>query len=183
MDPKTTKQIESVKARVRTGLFWFNPKVPATLKPRLIQWSEWTRKFVVPQIGCLHPPYDLRARVLCTHLLDISVSEWQRCGHYGNTTLETRQVDYILRLRAKDLDRSDFEHDFEARDRPLIITSALKKWPASSKWSIEKLSERFGNTKFKVGEVWNVFLPTCYFVLWLATLIFVQLYFGRHHHA
>ena len=85
--------------------------------------------------------------------VDISVSQWQRCGHHGNSILETRHIDYILRLRAKDLDRSEFEHRFEARDRPLIITSALKNWPASSEWSIEKLLKRFGDTKFKVGEV------------------------------
>jgi len=53
---------------------------------------------------------------------------------------------------AKATTLAEFRERFENPGLPVMITGAMDEWPASHKWTFERLSADFGGDKMKVGE-------------------------------
>jgi hypothetical protein len=45
----------------------------------------------------------------------------------------------------------EFVEQYERRNRPVVITDVVTKWPAFHAWSKENLLKRHGQTKFRVS--------------------------------
>ena len=59
--------------------------------------------------------------------------------------------------RRSGLSLQQFQEEYEAPNRPVVITDALAHWPAQKKWNREYLLEAFASRKSKVivGECWG----------------------------
>jgi hypothetical protein len=55
----------------------------------------------------------------------------------------------IQRVSAADLSATDFVEKYEKLNIPLVITDAVKDWPAFEKWSTEYIVQSFGDAKMR----------------------------------
>jgi histone arginine demethylase JMJD6 len=60
--------------------------------------------------------------------------------------------DTIERVNYSDLSETEFLQRFEFGSRPAIIRGVADNWRARTEWTFAKLIERFGTSKFKIGE-------------------------------
>ena len=53
----------------------------------------------------------------------------------------------VPRLSARDLTALAFQQQFVARNRPVVLTDAVKHWPALKLWSTQYLLQRVGEVQ------------------------------------
>lgn len=61
-------------------------------------------------------------------------------------------TDTIERININDLTVEEFIERYEKGNRPCIITGVTETWRGSQEWQIKRLVERFGHSRFKIGE-------------------------------
>lgn len=61
-------------------------------------------------------------------------------------------TDNIQRIHHDQISTKEFMNMFEHQSRPVIITGVADKWPGLHEWKMKRLLERFGDSKFKIGE-------------------------------
>lgn len=61
-------------------------------------------------------------------------------------------VDTIERVSYGELNEQQFMERFEYGSRPCIIQNVADNWPGLTEWRMNRLIERFGDSKFKIGE-------------------------------
>lgn len=61
-------------------------------------------------------------------------------------------VDTIERVNYNDLSEQEFLERFEYGSKPVIIQNVAEDWPGLKEWRMKRLIERFGDSKFKIGE-------------------------------
>mmetsp|Transcript_47188 Transcript_47188/g.98409 ORF Transcript_47188/g.98409 Transcript_47188/m.98409 type:complete len:443 (+) Transcript_47188:23-1351(+) len=89
---------------------------------------------------------------------DIKPSEWNKFGYADRDEVLQREIKYdaqtlpIPRVKRGELSVEEFLKEFAAQSRPVIIEDACSSWPASSRWSLDALEERFRHVDFKVGK-------------------------------
>ncbi|CAE7262076.1 jmjd6 [Symbiodinium sp. CCMP2456] len=89
---------------------------------------------------------------------DIKPSEWNKFGYADRDEVLHREIKYdaqtlpIPRVKRGELSAEEFLKEFAAKSRPVIIEDACSSWPASSRWSLDALEERFRHVDFKVGK-------------------------------
>lgn len=64
----------------------------------------------------------------------------------------TPMKDTCLRVDSRSLSIEEFREKYEVPKVPIVLTHVMDEWPASEKWTIKKLSKKFRNQSFKVGE-------------------------------
>ena len=94
--------------------------------------------------------------------LSVSKGDWARRGYaYDANALvavETRTTtNGIARISAKTTSREEFVRKFEMTRTPCVITDAMEGWAcfdetSSRFWSVDNLTRRFRDVKFKVGS-------------------------------
>lgn len=61
-------------------------------------------------------------------------------------------TDNIERVNYNDLSEVEFLRRFEFESRPAIIQGVADEWKGLKDWRMNRLVERFGDDKFKIGE-------------------------------
>ena len=105
----------------------------------------------------------------------MKLSDWSRDGYYRKQgelldptlkiAMETHKsgiprtgvrfpdfIDSIERVQYSELNEDQFIQKYEFGSRPCIIQGVADKWPGLSEWKLNRLKERFGDSKFKIGE-------------------------------
>lgn len=78
---------------------------------------------------------------------------WTQFGLHDKDHLNISHVpDNIERISASDVSIETFQRRFELPGVPVVITGMLKDWGARKKWTIERLTKKYRNQKFKCGE-------------------------------
>ncbi|CAE7393369.1 jmjd6-b [Symbiodinium pilosum] len=89
---------------------------------------------------------------------DIKPTEWDKFGYADKDEVLRREITYdaqtlpITRVKPGELTTEEFLKEFAAKSRPVIIEGACSSWPASNRWSLDALEERFRHVDFKVGK-------------------------------
>ena len=60
--------------------------------------------------------------------------------------------DTIQRVKYNELSEEEFIQHFEFGSKPVIIQGVSSDWPGLLNWKLNKLFERFGESRFKIGE-------------------------------
>lgn len=53
----------------------------------------------------------------------------------------------VPRLNASDVTPLQFQQQFVARNKPVVLTAAIEHWPALKLWSAEYLQEKIGDVE------------------------------------
>ena len=78
---------------------------------------------------------------------------WTQFGLHEKNCLNISHVpDNIERISASDVSIETFQRRFELPGVPVVITGMLKDWGGRKKWTIERLTKKYRNQKFKCGE-------------------------------
>ena len=78
--------------------------------------------------------------------------EIYRSGADRNGAVYPEFTDGIERVQYKELSEDQFIKKYEYGSMPVIIQGVADKWPGMKEWQIGRLLERFGKSKFKIGE-------------------------------
>ncbi|VDM48367.1 unnamed protein product [Toxocara canis] len=95
--------------------------------------------------------------------------EWDQLN-YSKKLLFSKELlddDNIERVDGRKLSVDQFVKLFETRRIPIILTGLTENWRATRKWSLDELSRKYRNQKFKCGEDddgYSVKLKMKYFV-------------------
>jgi len=57
-----------------------------------------------------------------------------------------------VRVATQDITLAEFVRRFERPRLPVVLTGLCDPWPAADRWKLDRLLERFGDHKFKVGS-------------------------------
>ncbi|XP_064634471.1 bifunctional arginine demethylase and lysyl-hydroxylase JMJD6-like isoform X2 [Lineus longissimus] len=63
-----------------------------------------------------------------------------------------KDLDNVPRIDALKVSHSEFVDKWEKVYRPCVITNDQLEWRATSKWTLEKLTKKYRNQRFKCGE-------------------------------
>ncbi|CDW56225.1 bifunctional arginine demethylase [Trichuris trichiura] len=66
--------------------------------------------------------------------------------------LETPFEDNVERVDGTKLTIDDFVRKYEIPRVPVVLTKLVTQWPASQKWTVQRLLRKFGDVPFKCGE-------------------------------
>ena len=85
---------------------------------------------------------------------EITVGQWDR---YRFSELDLDATlgpveDNVERVSCHDLTLEEFRDRFEVPCKPCVITGLLDRWPASHRWTLDSLKDRFGSSRLKCGE-------------------------------
>ena len=61
-------------------------------------------------------------------------------------------MDTIERVQYSELDEKTFLQKYEFCSKPVIIQGVCNDWKGKTEWKLNRLLERFGESKFKIGE-------------------------------
>jgi len=88
------------------------------------------------------------------HVTDRLLKNWSADEYFEkhDKVLTKLPKDSIERIHANNITVEEFLEKYEKGSKPVIITGASDDWPAHEKWSLKGMLERFGDSKFKVGE-------------------------------
>jgi len=91
--------------------------------------------------------------------------------------------DTVERINGTQVDIEDFRERYEHRELPVVITHTMKHWQANEKWSLERLTKKYRNQKFKCGEDddgYSVKMKMKYYVKYLnETKVIIRPFFYR----
>ena len=78
---------------------------------------------------------------------------WTQLGLYDkNITKDSHISENIERISASEVSIETFQRRYELPGKPVVITGMMKDWNARKKWTIERLTKKYRNQKFKCGE-------------------------------
>jgi len=60
--------------------------------------------------------------------------------------------DTVERINGNHVDIEEFRDRYERQEKPVVIQGTMKHWQANEKWSLERLTKKYRNQKFKCGE-------------------------------
>lgn len=109
------------------------------------------------------------------HRTSIKLPKWQQDGYYLrqgevldrtlSAAIDARRqgkrvqidgphgfTDNIERVNYNDLSEQEFLRRFEFGSRPVIIQGVADDWNGLKDWRVDRLLDRFGSSKFKIGE-------------------------------
>lgn len=61
-------------------------------------------------------------------------------------------TDNIQRIHYDQVSKNEFVDLFEKQSRPVIIQGVADSWAGLKEWRMNRLLERFGSSRFKIGE-------------------------------
>uniref|UniRef100_F1L8G1 Bifunctional arginine demethylase and lysyl-hydroxylase JMJD6 n=1 Tax=Ascaris suum TaxID=6253 RepID=F1L8G1_ASCSU len=85
---------------------------------------------------------------------ELKSHEWDQL-HYSKTLLSSIDLfngDNIERIDGSHLNADEFIKLYETRHIPIILTGITDNWRANTKWTLNELSKKYRNQKFKCGE-------------------------------
>ncbi|KAK2188078.1 hypothetical protein NP493_144g02004 [Ridgeia piscesae] len=78
---------------------------------------------------------------------------WRRQEYAKTFDLSLKRVkENVERIDARDIKPEEFIQKYEKNYVPVVITNLLNKWPATQKWTVERLGKKYRNQRFKCGE-------------------------------
>ena len=78
---------------------------------------------------------------------------WTQMGlHEKNVTNSSYFFENIDRISSSEMSMETFQRRYELPGKPVLITGLMKDWEAKKKWTIERLTKKYRNQKFKCGE-------------------------------
>lgn len=94
-----------------------------------------------------------RAKRAARSELSVSRGEWRKHGYASSPDLLRTEglPDTLSRLDGSSLSLEEFVERFEAPRQPCVITGLTAGWPAAEAWTPDRLLQRLGECKFKVG--------------------------------
>ncbi|CAJ1331886.1 unnamed protein product [Effrenium voratum] len=104
---------------------------------------------------------------------DIKPTEWAKFGYALREDVLSQEIVHdsqtlpIPRVKRSEISPEQFFKEFAEKKRPVIVEGACSSWPASSRWSLAALEERFRHVDFKVGKTdkgKNIQLKMKYFI-------------------
>ncbi|KAI7835432.1 hypothetical protein COHA_010678, partial [Chlorella ohadii] len=95
-----------------------------------------------------------RAKRAARSELSVSKGEWRKWGYASAPgLLETAHLtDGLERVDGSTLTLEQFVQRYEAPRRPVMLTGLCGGWRAAQEWTPDRLLERLGDCKFKVGS-------------------------------
>lgn len=87
--------------------------------------------------------------------LDLKGGGWTCLDYYHSfdTTLENvASRDTVERIDANHVTIEEFREKYEKPYKPVVIINDQQTWRANTKWTMERLSKKYRNQKFKCGE-------------------------------
>uniref|UniRef100_A0A915C3Q5 JmjC domain-containing protein n=1 Tax=Parascaris univalens TaxID=6257 RepID=A0A915C3Q5_PARUN len=85
---------------------------------------------------------------------ELKSHEWYHL-HHSKTLLSSIDLfsgDNIERINGSQLSADEFIKLYETRRIPIILTGVTDNWRANAKWTLNELSRKYRNQKFKCGE-------------------------------
>ena len=97
-----------------------------------------------------------RAKRAARSELSVSRGEWRKHGYAASPTLLQAEhlVDTLPRVDAASLTPEEFAQRFELPKLPCMLTGLCEGWRAQQEWTPDRLLQRLGECKFKVGAGW-----------------------------
>lgn len=94
-----------------------------------------------------------RAKRAARSELSVSRGEWRRAGLAADPSLlaTSHLVDTLPRVDASSLSLEEFVERYERPRVPAMLTGLCGGWRAAAEWTPERLLERLGDCRFKVG--------------------------------
>ena len=78
---------------------------------------------------------------------------WTQLGMCESSFLHPSYVsNNIERRSAHELSIESFRRQYELPGKPVVLTGLMRDWAAKRKWTIERLTKKYRNQKFKCGE-------------------------------
>lgn len=103
-----------------------------------------------------HPegsPQVRKAKRAARSELSVSRGEWRKHGYASSPALLRTHglVDGLPRVDASSLTAEEFAERYERPRQPVVLTGLCDAWPAAREWTLDRLLQRLGHCKFKVG--------------------------------
>lgn len=78
---------------------------------------------------------------------------WYKNAYHENFDLSNALVkDNVERLDVRNTTIEEFQEKYERTYTPVVLTHVQDDWQAEQKWTLERLSKKYRNQKFKCGE-------------------------------
>ncbi|XP_053388650.1 bifunctional arginine demethylase and lysyl-hydroxylase JMJD6-like [Mercenaria mercenaria] len=78
---------------------------------------------------------------------------WYKNGYHETIDLSKSSVkDNVERVDARSITIEEFREKYEQTYTPVVITHLQDDWQAGQKWTLDRLSKKYRNQKFKCGE-------------------------------
>ena len=127
------------------------------------RWKAIVKKGVVTlhfkgswKMTCLHPQLDSTRKFKVANRLRIDgfYSPWYSKKWYL-TFVELKHFSSCPQTveRRSNLSVEEFQSEYAAKNKPVLITDALKNWPAMQKWQIGEIGKHYGNSIVRTSDL------------------------------